>query len=45
MNSLTATDESLAATARISAHETTPGHIFSSRDLALSITSNPLIEF
>lgn len=42
---LTATEASLAATATISAQETTPGHSFSTSDLASSITSNPLTEF
>lgn len=41
---LTMTTESLAAIAKISAHETTPGHAFSTVALILSITSNPLIE-
>jgi hypothetical protein len=34
--------ESLAAIATISAHETTPGHIFSSSSFAASMTSYPL---
>ena len=38
---LTATTESRAATATMSAHDTTCGHILSSRALMLSITSNP----
>jgi hypothetical protein len=42
---LTVTTESRAAIANISAHETTPGHTFSTADLILSITSNPLTEF
>jgi len=42
---LTATTESLAATARISAQETTPGHKLSNSDLMLSITPKPLMEF
>jgi hypothetical protein len=37
--------ESLAAMASISAHETTPGHAFSTADFMLSMTSNPLAEF
>lgn len=37
--------ESLAVMAKISAHETTPGHAFSTADLMLSITLNPRIEF
>ena len=41
---LTATTESLAATVTMSAHDTTPGHIFSNWDLMVSITSNPLSE-
>lgn len=44
MNPLTATDASLAAVARISAQETTPGHIFSTSRFAASITSYPLAE-
>lgn len=39
------TTESLAAMAKISAQETTPGHTFSTADFMLSITSNPLAEF
>jgi hypothetical protein len=35
----TATDASRAATARISAQDTTPGHIFSTAAFALSMTS------
>jgi len=42
---LTMKTESLAATAKMSAHETTPGHSFSTSDLMASITSNPLTEF
>lgn len=41
---LTATDASRAATARISAQETTPGQTFSTRDLTLSMTSYPLAD-
>lgn len=41
---LTATDASRAATARISAHDTIPGHILSNCDFASSMTSNPLTE-
>ena len=41
---LTATAESLAATAKISAQDTTPGHKFSNWDLIVSITSYPLSE-
>ena len=44
MNILTATTESLAATARMSAQETTPGHKLSTWDFMVSITSNPLNE-
>lgn len=40
----TATTESLAAIAKISAQETTPGQALSNCDLIVSITSNPLIE-
>ncbi|KVH93473.1 hypothetical protein Ccrd_004477 [Cynara cardunculus var. scolymus] len=36
------TTESRAARARISAQDTTPGHVASSRDFAASITSKPL---
>lgn len=36
--------ESAAAMARISAHDTIPGHIFSTADFMLSITSNPRAE-
>jgi hypothetical protein len=43
-NILTLTTESLAATAIISAHETTLGHKLSSWDLMVSITSKPLKE-
>lgn len=32
-------------TAKISAQETMPGHAFSTVDLMLSMTSNPLTEF
>jgi hypothetical protein len=35
---------SLAAMARMSAQETTPGHTFSTADLTASMTSNPLTE-
>jgi len=35
---------SLAAMARMSAQETTPGHTFSTADLMASMTSNPLAE-
>lgn len=42
---LTATEASLAATATISAQETTPGHSFSTLDLASSMTPYPLTEF
>ena len=42
---LTATTESLAATAKMSAQDTTPGHKFSNWDLMVSITSKPLIDF
>lgn len=42
---LTISTESLAAMARISAQETTPGHAFSTADLIWSITSNPRAEF
>jgi hypothetical protein len=40
--SLTSTTESRAASATISAQETTPGHVFSSCVFAASITSYPL---
>ena len=36
--------ESLAAIAKISAHETTPGQTFSTADLMLSTTLNPRAE-
>lgn len=36
--------ESREATANMSAHETTPGHAFSTADLILSTTSKPLAE-
>lgn len=42
---LTATTESRAATAKISAQETTPGHTFSTFVLMVSITLKPLNEF
>lgn len=42
---LTATTESRAATAKISAQETTPGHTFSTFVLIVSITLKPLNEF
>lgn len=41
MDVLTSTTESLAAMARISAHETIPLHTASNLALALSITSKP----
>ena len=41
---LTATIESLAATAKMSAQDTTPRKIFSNWDLIVSTTSNPLSE-
>ena len=41
---LTCTTESLAAMAKISAQDTTPGHAFSTADLMLSITVNPRAE-
>lgn len=41
---LTRRTESRAVMARMSAHETTPGHSLSTLDLILSITSNPLTE-
>jgi hypothetical protein len=41
---LTATTESLAATAKMSAHDTIPAHAVSTWDLTVSITSNPLSE-
>jgi len=41
---LTRTTESREAMSKISAHETTPGHIFSTSDLIASITSKPLTE-
>lgn len=42
---LTRTTESLAAIARMSAQDTTPGHAFSTAVFILSMTSNPLAEF
>lgn len=39
------TTESLAAMARTSAHETTPGQAVSTLDFISSTTSNPLTEF
>ena len=41
----TATDASRAATATMSAQDTTPGHRLSTFDLILSMTSYPLTEF
>lgn len=41
---LTITTESRAAMVTISAHETTPGHAFSTLVFILSTTSNPLSE-
>lgn len=41
---LTAATESLAATARMSAQETTPGHMLSNWDFISSMTSKPLRE-
>jgi hypothetical protein len=41
---LTMTTLSLAAMATMSAHDTTPGHTFSTADLMASMTSNPLAE-
>lgn len=41
---LTITTESLAAIAKTSAHETTPGQAFSTAVFIWSITSNPLRE-
>lgn len=41
---LTKTVESRAARARISAHETTPGHTFSTASFMSSTTSNPRTE-
>eukprot|EP00268_Persea_americana_P064092 TRINITY_DN8396_c0_g1_i1.p2 TRINITY_DN8396_c0_g1~~TRINITY_DN8396_c0_g1_i1.p2 ORF type:complete len:177 (+),score=22.35 TRINITY_DN8396_c0_g1_i1:670-1200(+) len=38
------TTESREAIAKMSAHETTPGHTFSTADLILSTTSNPLAD-
>ncbi|CAA7392915.1 unnamed protein product [Spirodela intermedia] len=38
------TVESRAAIARMSAHDTTPGHTFSTRDLIRSMTENPRTE-
>jgi len=38
---ITAKTASRAAKARMSAHETTPGHLSSIRALTLSITPNP----
>lgn len=42
---LTKSTESLAATASISAHDTTPAHALSTALFIASITSNPLAEF
>jgi len=41
---LTANDASRAATASMSAQDTTPGQTFSTSDFALSMISNPLTE-
>lgn len=41
---LTIATESRAVIANTSAHETTPGHTFSTEDFILSTTSNPLAE-
>lgn len=41
---LTVTTESLAAVAKISAQDTTPGHCLSSLDLMSSMTLNPRAE-
>ena len=43
-NILTIATESRAATAKISAHDTTPGQEFSTEVLMLSTTSKPLAE-
>lgn len=40
----TVTTESLAAMAKISAQDTTPGHTLSTADLMLSMTLNPRAE-
>lgn len=45
MNERTITTASLAVMAKMSAHETTPGHAFSTAAFILSTTSNPLTEF
>ena len=45
LQELTNTEASRAAIASMSAQETTPGHIFSTSDLAVSITLKPLTEF
>jgi len=45
MTTLTIATESAAAMARISAHDTTPGHTFSTAVFMLSMTSNPRAEF
>ena len=42
---LTATTESRAVMATISAHDTTPGHTASTLDFMASMTSKPLTEF
>ena len=42
---LTVATESLAAMAKMSAHDTTPGHTFSTAVFMSSTTSNPLTEF
>ena len=42
---LTATDASRAATATMSAQDTTPGQMLSTLDLIFSMTSYPLTEF
>ena len=43
MEALTKWTKSLAAVARISVQETTPGHLFSTKVLALIIVSNPSV--
>ena len=43
-NELTILTESRATMAKISAHETTPGHSFSILDFISSTTSNPLMD-
>ena len=44
LQELTEAEASRAAIASMSAQETTPGHIFSTSDLTISITLKPLTE-